>query len=78
MLLSGMGTSCLFLIAYNVQVEFTVINFTLLLTCGLFPGLADKEMSFETGHTRLYELKGMNVMATFLDGLLVTHFLSSI
>lgn len=33
-------------------------------------------MSFENGHARLYELKGMNVMATFLDGLLVTHFLS--
>lgn len=33
-------------------------------------------MSFENGHARLYELKGMNVMATFLDSLLVTHFLS--
>lgn len=35
-----------------------------------------RKISFENGPAKLCELEGMNVMATFLDGLLLPHFLS--
>ena len=55
----------LYFIAYNVQVEFTVINFTPFTHVDCFQVWLIRKMSVENGHARLYELKGMNVMATF-------------